>query len=198
MNPEFIKTICPYCGTGCGLIIKVEDGVAVATYPDREHPVSRGSLCIKGWSAHEFINHPDRLTDPLLRKGDTFQKIPWDEAIPMAALKLRETAAKYGGDAIGGLSSAKCTNEENYLFQKLIRMAFKTNNVDHCARLCHAPTTVAMVQALGSGAMTNSISDLAGSECIFVIGSNAAESHPIIMGEIYKAADKGATIIAST
>ncbi len=196
MNPEFIKTICPYCGTGCGLIIKVEDGVAVATYPDREHPVSRGSLCIKGWSAHEFINHPDRLTDPLLRKGDTFQKIPWDEAIPMAALKLRETAAKYGGDAIGGLSSAKCTNEENYLFQKLIRMAFKTNNVDHCARLCHAPTTVAMVQALGSGAMTNSISDLAGAECIFVIGSNAAESHPIIMGEIYKAADKGATIIA--
>jgi len=114
----------------------------------------------------------------------------------MAALKLRETAAKYGGDAIGGLSSAKCTNEENYLFQKLIRMAFKTNNVDHCARLCHAPTTVAMVQTLGSGAMTNSISDLAGAECIFVIGSNAAESHPIIMGEIYKAADKGATIIA--
>ncbi|MBW2557872.1 MAG: formate dehydrogenase subunit alpha [Deltaproteobacteria bacterium] len=196
MNPEFIKTICPYCGTGCGLIIKVENGVAVATYPDREHPVSRGSLCIKGWSAHEFINHPDRLTSPLLRKGDTFQEIPWDEAIPMAASKLRETAAKYGGDSIGGLSSAKCTNEENYLFQKLIRMAFKTNNVDHCARLCHAPTTVAMVQALGSGAMTNSISDLAGAGCIFAIGSNTAESHPIIMGEIYKAADKGATIIA--
>jgi len=195
MNPEFIKTICPYCGTGCGLIIKVEGGVAVATYADREHPVSKGSLCIKGWSAHEFINHPDRLRVPLLRKGDTFQEIPWDEAIPIAASKLREIAAKYGGDAIGGLSSAKCTNEENYLFQKLIRTAFKTNNVDHCARLCHAPTTVAMVQALGSGAMTNSISDLAGAECIFVIGSNAAESHPIIMGEIYKAADKGATII---
>ncbi|MBW2651090.1 MAG: formate dehydrogenase subunit alpha, partial [Deltaproteobacteria bacterium] len=195
MGTEFIKTICPYCGTGCGLIIKVKDGVAVATYPDREHPVSRGSLCIKGWSAHEFIHHPDRLTSPLLRKGDTFQKIPWDEAIPMAADKLRETAAKYGGDAVGGLSSAKCTNEENYLFQKLMRMAFKTNNVDHCARLCHAPTTVAMAQTLGSGAMTNSISDLAGAECIFVIGSNAAESHPIIMGEIYKAIDRGATLI---
>ncbi|MBW2598737.1 MAG: formate dehydrogenase subunit alpha [Deltaproteobacteria bacterium] len=196
MSTKFTKTICPYCGTGCGLIIKVENGVAVATYPDREHPVSKGSLCIKGWSAHEFIHHPDRLTSPLLRKGDTFQEIPWDEAIPMAASKLRETAAKYGGDAIGGLSSAKCTNEENYLFQKLIRMAFKTNNVDHCARLCHAPTTVAMVQTLGSGAMTNSIADLAGAECIFAIGSNTAESHPIIMGEIYKAADKGATIIA--
>ena len=195
MAAKFIKTICPYCGTGCGLILKVEDGVAVATYPDREHPVSRGSLCIKGWSAHEFINHPDRLTDPLLRKGDTFQKISWDEAIPMAASKLRETAARYGGDAIGGLSSAKCSNEENYLFQKLIRMAFKTNNVDHCARLCHAPTTVAMVQALGSGAMTNSISDLAGAECILAVGSNTAESHPIIMGKIYKAVDQGATLI---
>ena len=195
MGTKFTKTICPYCGTGCGLIIKVEDGVAVATYPDREHPVSRGSLCIKGWSAHEFIHHPDRLTSPLLRKGDIFQEIPWDEAIPMAAGKLRETAVKYGGDAIGGLSSAKCTNEENYLFQKLMRMAFKTNNVDHCARLCHAPTTVAMAQTLGSGAMTNSISDLAGAECIFVIGSNAAESHPIIMGEIYKAVDRGATLI---
>jgi formate dehydrogenase alpha subunit len=195
MGSKFIKTICPYCGTGCGLIIKVDDGVAVATYPDREHPVSRGSLCIKGWSAHEFINHPDRLRSPLLRKGETFQEIPWDEAIPMAASKLRETAARYGGDAIGGLSSAKCSNEENYLFQKLIRMAFKTNNVDHCARLCHAPTTVAMVQALGSGAMTNSISDLAGAECILAIGSNTAESHPIIMGEIYKAVDRGATLI---
>lgn len=195
MDHKFIKTICPYCGTGCGLIIKVKDGIAVATYPDREHPVSRGSLCIKGWSAHEFIHHPDRLTSPLLRKGDTFQKIPWDEAIPMAAGKLRETAAKYGGDAVGGLSSAKCTNEENYLFQKLMRMAFKTNNVDHCARLCHAPTTVAMAQTLGSGAMTNSISDLTGAECILVIGSNAAESHPVIMGEIYKAIDRGATLI---
>ncbi len=196
MNPEFIKTICPYCGTGCGLILEIADGVAVTTYPDREHPVSRGSLCIKGWSAHEFIHHPDRLTSPLLRKGDTFQEISWDEAISMAASKLRETAEQYGGNAIGGLSSAKCTNEENYLFQKLIRMAFKTNNVDHCARLCHAPTTVAMVQTLGSGAMTNSISDLAGAECILAIGSNTAESHPIIMGEIYKAADKGAALIA--
>jgi len=196
MNPEFVKTICPYCGTGCGLILKIVDGVAVATYPDREHPVSRGSLCIKGWSAHEFIHHPDRLTSPLLRKGDAFQEIPWDEAIPMAASKLREIAEKYGGEAIGGLSSAKCTNEENYLFQKLIRAAFQTNNVDHCARLCHAPTTVAMVQTLGSGAMTNSISDLAGAECVFAIGSNTAESHPIIMGEIYAAADRGATIIA--
>ncbi|MEI8172051.1 MAG: formate dehydrogenase subunit alpha [Deltaproteobacteria bacterium] len=195
MNPEFIKTICPYCGTGCGLIVKVENGRIVGTYPDREHPVSRGTLCIKGWFAHEFVHHPDRLKTPLVRIGNRFEAISWDEAIPLAAEKLKATAETYGGDAVGGLCSAKCTNEENYLFQKLIRMAFKTNNVDHCARLCHAPTAAGMAQTTGSGAMTNSISDLAGADCILIIGSNAAESHPIIMGEIYKAVDKGATVI---
>lgn len=135
MEHEFVRTTCPYCGTGCGLILKVTDGTVVDTYPDREHPVAQGHLCIKGWFAHEFVNHPDRLTSPLVRKGDTFQEISWDEAIALAAGRLRETAEKYGGNAIGGLSSAKCTNEENYLFQKLIRAGFKTNNVDHCARL---------------------------------------------------------------
>ena len=195
MNPEFIRTICPYCGTGCGLLMKVEDGRVVGTYPDREHPVSRGTLCIKGWFAHEFIHHPDRLKTPLVRIGDRFEEISWDEAIPLAAEKLKSIAGRYGGDAVGGLCSAKCTNEENYLFQKMIRMAFKTNNVDHCARLCHAPTAAGMAQTTGSGAMTNSISDLAGAGCILIIGSNAAESHPIIMGEIYKAADRGGTLI---
>ena len=192
---EFIKTTCPYCGTGCGLIMKVENGMVVGTYPDREHLVSRGALCIKGWSAHEFVHHPDRLKTPLVRVGDRFEELPWSEAIPMAAEKLNGIAERYGADAVGGLCSAKCTNEENYLFQKLIRMAFRTNNVDHCARLCHAPTAVGMAHATGSGAMTNSISDLAGAECILIIGSNAAESHPIIMGEIYKAADRGGTVI---
>jgi formate dehydrogenase alpha subunit len=195
MNPDFIKTICPYCGVGCGLVLKVEDGKVVGTYPDKEHPVSRGTLCIKGWSAHQFVHHADRLKTPLVKRGDTFEKISWDDAIALAVEKLQSTAARYGGDAIGGLSSAKCTNEENYLFQKMIRMAFKTNNVDHCARLCHAPTAVGMGQTTGSGAMTNSISDLAGAECILIIGSNAAESHPIIMGEIYKAADRGAAVV---
>jgi formate dehydrogenase alpha subunit len=195
MNPEFIKTICPYCGTGCGLIVKVENGSVVGTYPDREHPVSGGTLCIKGWFAHEFVHHSDRLKTPLIRKGDRFEAISWDDAISVAAEKLKAVAETYGGDAIGGLCSAKCTNEENYLFQKLIRMAFKTNNVDHCARLCHAPTAAGMAQTTGSGAMTNSISDLAGAECILIVGSNAAESHPIIIGEIYKAVDRGATVI---
>ena len=195
MKRDFVKTICPYCGTGCGFILQVEDGKAIRTLPDRKHPVAKGTLCIKGWAAHEFIHHPDRLTRPLLKKNGEFQEISWEEAIDLAAKKLKEAAESYGPDAVAGLSSAKCTNEENYLFQKLIRAGFKTNNVDHCARLCHGPTAAAMAQALGSGAMTNSISDFTGAECIIIFGSNAAETHPIIMGEIYKAKDHGATLI---
>jgi len=195
MTDGFVRTICPYCGTGCGLILRVREGTVVDVHPDRDHPVSRGHLCVKGWYAHEFVHHPDRLTTPLVREGERFVPVSWKEAVDLAAGRLRETAEKYGGDAVGGLSSAKCTNEENYLFQKLIRCAFGTNNVDHCARLCHAPTAAAMAKSLGSGAMTNSIAHLAGADCVLVIGSNAAESHPIIMGEIYRAADRGAKIL---
>lgn len=195
MNPEFVRTICPYCGVGCGIIIKIENGAVVGTYPDREHPVSKGTLCLKGWSAHEFIHHPERLKTPLLKKGDGFQAISWNEAIALASEKLKTIAEQYGGDAIGGLCSAKCTNEENYLFQKLIRSTFKTNNVDHCARLCHAPTAAGLAQTTGSGAMTNSVSDLAEAECIIITGSNPAESHPVLSGELYKAIDRGAKVI---
>jgi len=195
MNVEFVKTTCPYCGTGCGLVLQVRDGRVVGNYPDRDHPVSKGSLCIKGWSAHEFIHHPERLTAPLLRKGETFHPIPWDEAIDLVVERLGRTAETHGGDAIGGLCSAKCTNEENYLFQKLIRAGFQTNNVEHCARLCHGPTVAGMSQALGSGAMTNSIKDFGGAECILIMGSNAAETFPIVMGEIYRARDRGARLM---
>ena len=195
MKLDFVKTICPYCGTGCGFILQVCDGKVVRTLPDRKHPVAKGTLCIKGWAAHEFIHHPDRLTQPLLKKNGEFVEISWDEAIELAAQKLRQAADTYGPDAVAGLSSAKCTNEENYLFQKLIRAGFKTNNVDHCARLCHGPTAAAMSKALGSGAMTNSINDFTGADSIIIFGSNAAETHPIIMGEIYKAKDNGATLV---
>ena len=195
MKIDLVRTICPYCGTGCGIILQVRDGRIVSVMPDNAHPVSKGTLCIKGWATHEFVHHPDRLTSPLLKKDGEFQEISWDEAIEIAAEKLKGTAAAYGPDAVAGLSSAKCTNEENYLFQKLIRAGLGTNNVDHCARLCHGPTAAAMTHALGSGAMTNSIADFTGAQCIMMFGSNAAETHPIIMGEIYKARENGAVLI---
>lgn len=195
MGPDFVKTICPYCGAGCGLILSVRDGRVVGAYPDREHPVSKGALCIKGWSAGEFIHHPERLTAPLLKKNGRFHEISWDDAIDELVGRLGETAERHGPRAVGGLCSARCTNEENYLFQKVIRMGLGSNNVDHCARLCHGPTVAAMGRALGSGAMTNSIADFAGTDLILAIGSNAAETFPVAMGELYRAREKGAPLV---
>ncbi|WP_319524728.1 formate dehydrogenase subunit alpha [uncultured Desulfosarcina sp.] len=195
MGPDFVKTICPYCGTGCGIILAVRDGRVVGCYPDRGHPVSKGALCIKGWAAAEFIHHPERLTAPLLKKAGRFHEISWDEAIDVLVTRLKETVDRHGPQAVGGLCSARCTNEENYLFQKLIRMGLGSNNVDHCARLCHGPTVAAMGHALGSGAMTNTIADFAGTDFILAIGSNAAETFPVAMGELYRAREKGAKLV---
>ncbi len=135
MEYKNVLTVCPYCGAGCGLYIQVLDGEIVGVLPAKEHPVSRGKLCIKGWNATAFVNHPDRLKKPLIREGDRFREASWDEALNLVAERLLQIRDTYGPQAIGFLSSAKCTNEENYLLQKLARSFFKTNNVDHCARL---------------------------------------------------------------
>lgn len=135
MEYKNVLTVCPYCGAGCGLYIQVLDGKIVGVLPAKEHPVSRGKLCIKGWNATAFVNHPDRLKKPLIREGDRFREASWDEALGLVADKLLQIRDTYGPQAIGFLCSAKCTNEENYLLQKLARSFFKTNNIDHCARL---------------------------------------------------------------
>ncbi len=135
MEYRNVLTVCPYCGAGCGLYIQVLDGKIVGVLPAREHPVSRGKLCIKGWNATAFVNHPDRLKKPLIREGNRFREASWDEALSLVAERLLQIRDSYGPQAIGFLCSAKCTNEENYLVQKLARAFFKTNNVDHCARL---------------------------------------------------------------
>jgi predicted molibdopterin-dependent oxidoreductase YjgC len=135
MEYRNVLTVCPYCGAGCGLYIQVLDGEIVGVLPAKEHPVSRGKLCIKGWNATAFVNHPDRLKKPLIREGGSFREASWDEALSLIAEKLLQIRDTYGPQAIGFFSSAKCTNEENYLLQKLARSFFKTNNVDHCARL---------------------------------------------------------------
>jgi len=165
----------------------------VSVRGDRESPVNKGSLCVKGRFGFDFINHPDRLTKPLIRKKgwgkdvevngnfkDVFREANWDEALDLVASKLSETKEKYGPDSIGVLSSAKFTNEENYLVQKFTRAVLGTNNVDHCARLCHASTVVAALAAFGDGAMSNSIADFVKADLLFVIGSNTTECHPII------------------
>ena len=129
------KTICTYCGVGCTLILETRDNRVIGARGDPDGPANQGRTCVKGHFGYEFVNHPDRLTRPLIRKDGTLVESSWDEALDLVATKLAQTKIQYGGDAIGILTSAKCTNEENYLAQKLSRAVLGTNNIDHCARL---------------------------------------------------------------
>lgn len=197
-----VPSICPYCGVGCGFYTEVEGGRAKNIEYMLEHPINEGALCPKGNAALEIIYHPERLRYPLKKEGNEpftsfkgkFKRISWDEAISLVSSKLNEIKEKFGPDAVGFLASAKCTNEENYLMQKLARV-FGTNNVDHCARLCHSSTVAGLTTSVGAGAMTNPLSDLANSDCIFVIGSNYAENHPVAARWVFDAKDRGAKII---
>lgn len=132
---EKVLTVCPYCGCGCGLYLHIENDRIVGVSPSRLHPVSRGSLCVKGWNAYEFITHPDRLRYPLVRKNGLHVRTSWDNALDTVASRLSAIRNEYGPDSIGILSSAKCTNEENFLMMKFARAVIGTNNIDHCARL---------------------------------------------------------------
>ncbi len=135
MEYKNVLTTCVYCGSGCGLYVQVLDGEIVGVLPVKEHPISRGKLCIKGWNATDFATHPDRLTTPLIRESDGFREATWDEALTLVAERIATIHRESGPDSIGFLASAKCTNEENYLLQKFARAVIKTNSVDHCARL---------------------------------------------------------------
>jgi predicted molibdopterin-dependent oxidoreductase YjgC len=135
MNCEFVPSICSYCGTGCGVLFEVIDGKITSTLPNKSYPVNQGKLCIKGWNLHEYINSFMRLKAPLVKEDGRFQKATWNEAINHAAQNFNRIKDESGPDAIGVLVSAKVTNEENYLAQKLTRATIGTNNVDHCARL---------------------------------------------------------------
>ncbi len=189
-----VKTTCPYCGVGCQFELVVKDNKVVRVDPVKGG-TNDGLLCVKGTFGYKFINHPDRLTHPLIRKNGEFVKVSWDEALDLIVEKIKETKDKYGANALAGLSSAKCSNEENYLMQKLVRAGFGTNNVDHCARLCHASTVAGLATTLGSGAMTNSISEIDGTDTFLVIGSNTTETHPVIGSMIKQRVKKGAHLI---
>lgn len=196
MNESLIPTICPYCGVGCAFYIVVENGRAVGLEYITEHPVSQGSLCPKGNAALEVLDHPERLTQPLIKKNGRFRETTWDEALDLVTRKLGGLRETHGPDALGFLASAKCSNEENYLLQKVARL-LGTNNVDHCARLCHAPTVVGLSHSLGSAAMTNPIPYLQESDCVFVIGSNFAENHAPVARWVWRAKDRGAKVIVA-
>jgi predicted molibdopterin-dependent oxidoreductase YjgC len=135
MDFRTVFSTCSYCGCGCGVLLEVLDNEVVATLPVKTHPVSEGSLCIKGWNIHEFIQSERRLTKPLLQQNGKFVPVSWDEALKAAAQGLKKVVDTYGPDAVAILASAKVTNEENYLLSKFARAVIGTNNIDHCARL---------------------------------------------------------------
>ena len=190
-------TVCPYCGTGCALYLVSEGGKLVGVEPSATHPVSRGGLCVKGWNAFAFVHHPDRLTTPLIRRGGELVPASWDEALGVVAERLRSIRERHGGAALMFASSAKASNEENYLLAKLARAVFATNNIDHCARLCHSSTVFGLAETFGSGAMTNSISCFDRTDLILVIGSNTTEQHPLIGSRILQAARRGTGLIVA-
>ena len=135
MNYEFVRTTCPHCGCGCQMLLEVLDGKLIGTNPLKTGKMNEGKLCIKGWSSHEFVHSAERLTHPLIKENGSFRKAEWSEAIERIVSNFSSIKLKHGGDALAFLSSARTTNEENYLVQKLARAGFGTNNVDHCARL---------------------------------------------------------------
>ncbi|MGD0234733.1 MAG: molybdopterin-dependent oxidoreductase [Syntrophorhabdales bacterium] len=195
MDYKSVLTTCGYCGCGCGLYLEVLDGQVIGAMPCKTDPVSKGALCVKGWNINEFIHSGERLSKPLLKNQDQFSEVTWDKALQVTADTLKKIKDEHGPDSIAFLSSAKCTNEENYLFQKMARAVFGTNNVDHCARLCHSSTVTGLAAAFGSGAMTNTIDEIERSRCIFIIGSNTTEAHPLIGTRILKAKKRGAQLI---
>ncbi len=190
-------TVCPYCGTGCTFYLVSDNGRLVGVEPSTTHPVSRGGLCVKGWNAFAFVHHPDRLTTPLVRRDGALRPASWDEALDLVAGRLRAVQQRHGADSVMFASSAKATNEENYLLMKLARGVFGTNNIDHCARLCHSSTVTGLAETFGSGAMTNSISCIDQTDVILVIGSNTTEQHPLIGSRILNAAHSGTRLIVA-
>jgi len=196
VGAQKVLTTCGYCGVGCQMSLVVKNGVIIDAEP-AYGDANQGLLCVKGKFGFKFVSHPGRLKTPLIKKDGRFLEASWEEAYSLVVSKILETKEKYGADAIMGLSSAKCTNEENYAFQKMMRAAIGTNNVDHCARLCHASTVSGLAATLGSGAMTNGIKDILYADLIFVSGSNTTEAHPVIGAKIRQAKMRGAKLIVA-
>jgi formate dehydrogenase alpha subunit len=173
----------------------VEDGRVTDVRPLAGHPVSRGQLCAKGWNAEKFLRDPDRLRTPLLRRDGRLEPVGWDTALGVVAEALQAAQREGGPDAVGVIASARATNEDAFAAMKFARAVLGTNNIDHCARVCHAPTVAGLRRTLGSGAMTNPISDLDRADLILVVGSDTTENHAIIGGRMLEAKRRGARLV---
>ncbi|MGF9710676.1 formate dehydrogenase subunit alpha [Paenibacillus naphthalenovorans] len=181
------KTVCTYCGVGCSFEVWTKDRKILKIEPQAEAPVNGISTCIKGKFGWDFVNSEERLTKPLIRKGDTFVEATWDEALTLIAGKMKEMKETYGPDSIGYIASSKCSNEENFIFQKFTRAVMGTNNVDNCSRYCQSPATAGLMRTVGIGGDSGTIVDIASAELVMVVGANPAESHPVLATRVKRA-----------
>jgi formate dehydrogenase major subunit len=191
----WVRTTCPYCGTGCEMSVGTRDERIVTVKPVEDAPVSKGHLCVKGRYAFDFVSATDRITEPMIRLDGVWKTASWDDAVGFVADGFRALLERYGPDSVGVLGSARATNEENYLAQKFARVVLGTNNVDCCARVCHAPSATALKAMLGAGASTNCFDDIERARTILVCGANPTENHPIVGARIKQAALAGAHLI---
>ena len=188
-----VSTTCPYCGVGCGLDLHIKDDYIFRVTSDFNNIVNKGNLCVKGRFGYDYIYHDNRVTTPLIRKErqqagartqafnrDEWRETSWDEALDYVADRLVEIYQRDGSDAMAVYCCAKASNEDNYLLQKMYRALFRTNNIDHCTRLCHAGSVVALQQAVGSAAMSNTATEVAKADVFIIAGTNTTENHPII------------------
>lgn len=193
-----VTTTCAYCGVGCSLDVHVRGGEVVAIDPSLEGPANLGHTCIKGRFAHQYARASDRLTTPMMRRTDgSWREATWDEAMGFVADKMKSISAAHGPDAIAFISSSRCTNEENYILQKLARAAIGTNNIDNCSRVCHSPTSFGLIQSLGESGGTNSFADIDVTECLFLTGANPTEGHPVVGARMKEARLRGAKLIVA-
>ncbi|MBB5157510.1 formate dehydrogenase alpha subunit [Saccharopolyspora phatthalungensis] len=188
-------TTCGYCGVGCTLDVHVRDDTVAAITPTHGAPVNRGHACVKGRFAHTFTSAGDRLTTPLVRRDGQLVETTWDEALTTVARRLADIRDRHGPDSIAMISSARATNEENYLAQKFIRTAIGTNNIDNCSRLCHAPSAAGLTAAFGLAGGTNPLDDLDHTDCILLAGANPTEAHPVVGARIKQRVLAGARLI---
>ena len=205
-----VDSVCPYCGVGCQLTYNVKDN-KILYVEGRDGPANRGRLCVKGRYGFDYAHHPQRLTKPLIRRADApkrgdftmdpdnvlevFREATWEEALDLAGGKLRAIRDTHGKYALAGFGSAKGSNEEAYLFQKLVRTGFGSNNVDHCTRLCHASSVAALLEGIGSGAVSNPVMDVAKAEVVIIIGANPTVNHPVAATWIKNATANGTKLI---
>src|SRR6185437_10562192 len=205
-----VDSLCPYCGVGCQITYHVKDN-AIVRVEGRDGPANHERLCVKGRFGFDYVSHPQRLTKPLIRKqgvpktadfqvdplrwSDVFREATWEEALDFAAGGLAKVRDAHGGRALAGFGSAKGSNEEAYLFQKLVRTGFGSNNVDHCTRLCHASSVAELLEGVGSGAVSNQVMDVMKAEVVLLIGANPVVNHPVAATWIKNAVRNGTKLI---